>query len=164
MSRISPLLLLLASVAALPACSFSEGGDYDCAEGASVTATVDGRAFTAECVEVSANGDGLTVAAFANPDGESSTVPYTQIRFILDDRATGTYAIGASGPAELLFATQPIGGGDQGGDGTDGAVVVTESTDARVRGTFAATVALEEDFSPTGETVAITNGSFSVSL
>lgn len=164
MPRISALLLLT-SVATLSACSFSEGGDYDCAEGASVTATVDGRAFTAECVEVSASGDGLTVAAFANPDGESSTVPYTQIRFILDDRAAGTYAIGASGPADLLFATQPIGGGDdEGGDGTDGAVVVTESTDARVRGTFAATVALEEDFSPTGETVAITNGSFSVSL
>lgn len=167
MSRLSRLALAGLVAAALPACDaqFSEGGAFDCRAGATASGTIDGRAFTADCVEV---GDGATffVGAYENygEAGEEAAPdePFGSFRLEIGGTAVGSYPVTASGATTLDFFYSP--GDDPDGRSTDVSVTATagEATLAAVSADrFAGTVAFSgpERVGPdggtaTGETVS----------
>lgn len=167
MPRFSRLALAAALVAALPACSFSEGGDFDCTDGATVTGTIDGRAFRADCVETSIDADGLFFGAYDNYDAQDGTDIYSNVRVQVGGASAATYPLSASGTSTLSYFIS-LGGDhsdDVSADATAGSVVITGVTDSAITGTFQFT-APEELFNngsptPTGETITGT-GSFSI--
>lgn len=165
-------LSLLALVLCASACDsgFSESpDDFSCIDGASVAATAGGQAYTAECVEVSASDDGLTVRSYINPNNDRDVVKRS-VEFRVESRAVGTYPV--SGGTFLSYTTSPVVGGVPTSttlvvSGT-GQVVISASTGSRVRGTFSFTGREETTAaggtSPTiGATVTVT-GSFDVPI
>lgn len=164
MSRLLRAALAGALVTALPACdaAFSEGGDFDCREGATVSGTIDGRAFAADCVEVG-DGDAFFVGAYQGYDEAEASPgrPFGSVRLSIGGTAAGAYALAASGATTLDSFYSP--GDDPDGRSTDvsvdataGEVSLTTVTADRFAGTvtFSGPERVGPDGgTPTGETV-----------
>ncbi len=167
MLRISPAALAVLLLLALPACDtqFSEGGDFNCIDGATASGTIAGRAFTADCVE-SGDGDGVFFVGAYQNYGEARTDPepgraFGSFRLQIDGTTTGTYALTRTGETRLDYFYSP--GDDVDNRSTDvhvdaasGQVELTTVTADRFAGslTFSGPERVGDgDGTATGETV-----------
>ena len=159
--------LATALVVALSACdtSFSEGGDFQCRDGATASGTIGGRAFRADCVEVG-DGDGAlffgAYQGYGDADGEPTPgQPFGSFRVSIESASTGTYSITSSGATTLDYFYSP---GDDVDDrttdvtstATSGEVALTSVTAERFEGslTFSGPERVGADGgTSTGETV-----------
>ena len=166
MPAVFRLALAATLVLSLPACdtAFSEGGDFQCREGATASGTIGGRAFRADCVEV---GDDETffIGAYQNY-GDAGTEPaagqaFGSFRVTIGGTSTGSYPITSSGATTLDYFYSP---GDDVEDrttdiqvdATSGEVTLSTVTTDRFAGslTFSGPERVGADGgTPTGETV-----------
>jgi len=164
MPHLVRLALIALAVAALPACSFSEGGgEFDCTDGAIVTATVDGRSLRADCVETDISSSRVFVGGYDNYDAQDGTDVYSNVRLTVGGSAAGTFPVTGTGSTTLSYFAS-LGDDDLiSVDATAGSVVITSVSSSQISGTFEFSGPEETgtDRTPTGRTVTGT-GSFSI--
>lgn len=173
--RSLPRTALLAAALLVTGCdsnSVSSGGNDTCVSG-SLTATADGAAFAAECVTFSLDSGVLSLGALVNADGGDGATQ-RQITLSVPGAAEGT----ASAPAGFVgtYTDGALSGSQFSGTSTtglSGTLTLETLTDSRAVGTFSfsgsefelsATAGGAGSGTPTGRTVAVTDGTFDIRL
>ncbi len=127
-ARLLPLLLVLA------ACDSGEPANSCGTNGNTVTATVDGLAFTGTCIVASSTSGGFGFAA--DDHGEASTfLPYRQLTLDLP-AVKGTYRFGGQTSALGYFSLVPPTGAPLAAAADSGSVVVEFIEGRRYKGRF----------------------------
>jgi len=127
-------------------------GDSVGPEDSYVTMTVDGTPWSATTASLFALSF-ISVTADNVPDD-------TGVSITVDNTGPGTYEIGTSGVAAILYSDGSDEWAASYGGGGSGQITVTRVTSVRVSGTFSGTLLAQSGQTP--DTVTITNGSFEV--
>jgi hypothetical protein len=157
MLRLRSFLCLLPLLAA---CDGEAPGEGCPTKGGTVTATIDGLAFTATCVAAARTRDGFGIIADDRSETTSLFLPRRQLSFDVPDEVR-TYPLGGSSSALAYFAlVPPQGTGSPAQFAADtGAVVVQSINGRRYQGTFTFRTG-----SGTSGEHSIGNGRFDVTL
>jgi len=150
MTRLLSVAAAVALLTTLPACdfNFSEGGDFQCRDGATASGTIGGLAFAADCVEVGEGDGGLSIGAYRDynyGDGDTDPVAgqdFASLRFRVGGNTVGTYTITSTATSETYLDYFYSPGDDITGRSTDvsinatsGQVQLTSVTADRIAGT-----------------------------
>jgi len=127
--------LLLCLLPLLAAC---DGGSPDSTcttNGGSVTATVDGRPFTATCITAARTDDGVGFVADDRSDITAGLFPHRELSFDMPS-TVGTYRLGGQASALAYFSLVPPNSAPARFAADSGSVVIESVSGRRYRGRF----------------------------